>query len=509
MKETTQKKSSSDQPSDLYSSDDYTRRVPVEIGGTVGRGEFDRDHARLVHSPSFRRLAGKTQLFPNHEGDFFRNRLTHSLEVAQVARTLARKFNGDRDGPILASGNEISIPLIEFAALAHDIGHPPFGHNGEEALDEFMRKDGGFEGNAQTLRIVGRLEKRELLNESEAPYHDGKDNRIGLNLTARALASVIKYPRIIPAERDGERSVKKGIYECDKDILDHAFGSVFGASAVGDDAPRSIECAIMDISDDIAYSTYDLEDALKCGILRPTDMLGADLEVLTNVARTVERRARVFFDKADYSVSTRDVLIVLRKTFDELFRLLRSLDGDEEGAFFEEFDKDPENHPLRTVPGASSALASNGYLRSQFTSRLVNEFVEATSFRAHPDGGLRRGSVQMDEDAYIKMEVIKNFVFESVILSTEFQVAKYRGKKIVTEICEAVFGESREDGYLKREGFLLLPGDFKSLFKACERDKEARKRVICDFVAGMTDSYAAEFHRRLFSWDPPTVQKPV
>lgn len=122
-----------------------------------GRSEIDRDFARIIHCPSFRRLQGKTQLFPGHESDFFRNRLTHSLEVAQIAESIARKLNSTE--PYLRK-NPINERICYAAALLHDIGHPPFGHNGEDALDAKMAKFGGFEGNAQTLRIVSQLEKR-------------------------------------------------------------------------------------------------------------------------------------------------------------------------------------------------------------------------------------------------------------------------------------------------------------------------------------------------------------
>lgn len=122
------------------------------------RSPYRRDYARLIHSPSFRRLQGKTQLYPGHESDFFRNRLTHSLEVAQIAKGIALRLNFEE--PFLQA-NPIDCDLVEFAALAHDLGHPPFGHNGERALDDCMKQWGGFEGNAQTLRILTVMEKKK------------------------------------------------------------------------------------------------------------------------------------------------------------------------------------------------------------------------------------------------------------------------------------------------------------------------------------------------------------
>lgn len=179
----------------LYGADDYKRLVEAasKVGDT--RSPFRRDWARLIHSASFRRLQGKTQLFPSDENDYFRNRLTHSLEVAQIGSGIASGLN-DREA--FLKDNPIDVDLVHFAGLAHDLGHPPFGHNGEKALDRLMRDQGGFEGNAQTLRILTRLEKKETKDfplKSPTPrLFDGhEDLRTGLNLTMRSLASILKY----------------------------------------------------------------------------------------------------------------------------------------------------------------------------------------------------------------------------------------------------------------------------------------------------------------------------
>ncbi len=145
------------------------------------RSEYRRDYARVIHCASFRRLQNKTQLFPGQESDFFRNRLTHSLEVAQISKTIANKL---LDGN---PGLPIETDVCEIAGLIHDLGHPPFGHNGEYALNICMKSHGGFEGNAQTLRIISRLEKKI----AEEKYHQrlADDFRHGLNLTSRVIAS--------------------------------------------------------------------------------------------------------------------------------------------------------------------------------------------------------------------------------------------------------------------------------------------------------------------------------
>src|SRR6516162_9768009 len=150
----------------LYPKGGLVRRsgaVPgYDRGDSNYRSDFERDYARILHSPAFRRLMGKTQLFPSDENDFFRNRLTHSLEVAQIASSIARRINRTNN---FYKKYPINERLCELAALAHDIGHPPFGHNGELSLNGLMNGSGGFEGNAQTLRILSKLEKKDLIGD--------------------------------------------------------------------------------------------------------------------------------------------------------------------------------------------------------------------------------------------------------------------------------------------------------------------------------------------------------
>jgi deoxyguanosinetriphosphate triphosphohydrolase, putative len=190
------------------------RLLPVINPDDNFRNEYRRDYGRVLHSPAFRRLVNKTQLFPGSESDFFRNRLTHSLEVAQIAKTIALKIKSE-NSELEAI---IEPDICEIAGLMHDLGHPPFGHNGEKALDDCMKKNGGFEGNAQTIRIITRIEKKErpeILIDAE-----GKDQRVGLNLTARVIASALKYDECIPKIREPEEKLVKGYYESEKSIID-------------------------------------------------------------------------------------------------------------------------------------------------------------------------------------------------------------------------------------------------------------------------------------------------
>jgi dGTPase len=206
----------------MYRSDDEFRFIDIPnkpgVEAESFRSDARRDYARIIHSPAFRRLQGKTQLFPSDESDFFRNRLTHSLEVAQISKALAIRINSTFSE---FKSNPINPDYCEIAGLIHDLGHPPFGHNGEKALDDCMKQHGGFEGNAQTLRIIMRLEKKEC--DSDTDIHGftdgGEDQRVGLNLTARTILSALKYDNIIPESRSEDAQLCKGYYHSEAEDI--------------------------------------------------------------------------------------------------------------------------------------------------------------------------------------------------------------------------------------------------------------------------------------------------
>lgn len=495
----------------LYLPSDESRIVPQGIDPEEQyRTSFRRDFARLVHSAAFRRLQGKTQLFPNHESDFFRNRLTHSLEVAQVAKSIAIRFN--YEVPYFQR-YPIDCDLVETAALAHDLGHPPFGHNGEEALNECMARDGGFEGNAQTLRILARLEKRQTRSASETPMpmRGGRENRAGLNLTFRTLASTLKYdnriPRAIPKRTDGSYRVVKGFYESEADVV-AAIKKNVGIRKRGTvKSFKTIECSIMDVADDIAYSTYDLEDAFKGGFLSPLAMIAAPQEIINNVAKTVSTRlnkneAFRTLRASQRRFTTDHVYFLLIDTFSEVFGAAEA----DLGTVLDEVAKMQGIPPAEDFWAWAGALVSlplartskdftdTGYYRTKLTSEFVGQFIHSVDVKVNekrPD----QSRAYLPLATFKQVEVLKNFAFEAIIGSPRLKVAEHRGKEIIQKIFKALEAN---------EGYMLMPDDCRVLYNSV-KTRYAKRRVICDFIAGMTDRYAIQFYNRLFG----TVQESI
>ena len=270
-------------------SDHDRERFLDEPAKRLGRTEFARDRARIIHSFALRRLAAKTQVEVPFETEFPRTRLSHSLECAQVGRELGAALGADPD-------------LMEGACLAHDIGHPPFGHNGEEALNEVALACGGFEGNAQSLRLLVRLEAKTV---------DEDGNSIGLNLTRASLDAATKYPwpRAVNAR-------KFGVYDDDLEIFNWMrTGAPEGA--------QSFEAQIMDWSDDVAYSVHDLEDALVSGQVKLGGLTN-DLPELFAVAQSTYL-SDITRDEANEALLNLQQLSCWPKSYDGSHRALARL----------------------------------------------------------------------------------------------------------------------------------------------------------------------------------------
>ena len=471
----------------LYSENDKARWVPEPE--EPYRSPFRRDYARLIHSPAFRRLQGKTQLFPGFESDFFRNRLTHSLEVAQVAKSIAQRLN--QTVPEFMA-DPICLDIIEVAGLAHDLGHPPFGHNGERALDQKMQAFGGFEGNAQTLRILARLEKKKIQDGADklGVGKDGMDFRAGLNMTARTLAAVLKYDRVIPLRRESNEGVKKGYYTCEQHLVDWIRTKVLSESHRLREL-KTVECQIMDLADDIAYSTYDLEDAFKAGFLTPLETLAFDRPLREEIAKEVVKAIKASFT-AD------DVLDVLLDVFDTI--LYPPSETGEHSADDEEQSFDARTRNLRKSIIAyqlSVDTASNGYARNMLTSQLVSEAVAAVEVHYDPTCPML-SKISLRDDVKRRVETLKNVAYLALIQTPRLKIAEYRGLEIIRAIFDALTGE---------KGDLLLPEDYQELYRRFKSDEVTKHRLICDFIAGMTDAYAIEFYARLKSENARTIFK--
>ena len=407
-----------------YSSADAERWLPEEHSSR--RSDFARDRGRLLHSSALRRLAAKTQvLSPSLGLDFARNRLTHSLEVAQVGRELATSLGLDPD-------------VVDTACLAHDLGHPPFGHNGERALNEWAAGIGGFEGNAQTLRLLTRIEPKVF----------GPDGRsYGLNLTRASLDASTKYPW--PQSQgvaDPSGRSKFGFYDDDA----AAFEWMRGGSP---DRVRCIEAQVMDLSDDIAYSVHDFEDAIVSGYL----------DVLALGARV-----------------DHDSLV------DAMFEWIGGeISHDELVAAFDRLDH--LDAWIETWDGSRRDLAALKNLTSQLIGRFAHEAVHATR-EAHPQGPLARlgADVVVPRETQAEIAVLKGIVAAHVMSTNSRQPIYARQRAVLVELADALW----------QSGPAELDRAFADDFVAAAHDA-ARRRVIVDQVASLTDHSAMTWHERV------------
>ena len=351
-----------------YSDFDRARFLdePAKRGG---RTEFARDRARIIHSFALRRLAAKTQVAVPWATDFPRTRLSHSLECAQVGRELGAALGADPD-------------LMEGACLAHDIGHPPFGHNGEEALNQIAASCGGFEGNAQSIRLLIRLEAKTVLP-------DGKS--VGLNLTRASLDAATKYPwsRVVNAR-------KFGVYEDDLEIFNWYRSGV-------ESGKTSMEAQIMDWSDDVAYSVHDLEDSLVSGQIK-LDQLSSDLPKLFKVAQQMYL--------ADITESEmQEALAALQKL----------------------------SCWPRYYDGTHRSLARLKDLASQLIGRFA-QAAEVATQEKYGDGDLTRYNANLVVPRAQRVEValLKSMAGHYVINASDSQIRYGEQQRLLTELVEAI-----------------------------------------------------------------------
>jgi dGTPase len=426
------------QTRDVTYTDGDTERWVAEPAKRPGRTEFQRDRARVLHSSALRRLAAKTQVVRAGSGDFPRTRLTHSLECAQIGRELGAALGCDPD-------------LVDAACLAHDLGHPPFGHNGESALD-LLAGDGGvlacggFEGNAQSLRLLTRLE----------PKVPGA----GLNLTRATLDAALKYPwlnvpqeddPLYPQDREPREAApaKYGAYESDAAAFEWV-------RAGGPARRRCLEAQVMDWADDVAYSVHDVEDGLHAGLVS-----------MKNLADHAERAAVSAVALTQYCQPSWAVTAAeLESVFAEFVRLDCWRFG---------FDGGP----------ASLAAAKN--LTSELVGRLCQAAEDATRAAAGP-GPLSRydADLVVPRRQLLECALLKAMAAHYVMSRRGAAAEQARERDLITELAAAI----------KRGAPATLDPVFQPAWDGAADDRQ-RHRVIIDQLASLTDTSALAWHKRL------------
>jgi dGTPase len=408
-----------------YSAHDQERWV-TESAKNPRRTAFQRDRARVLHSSGLRRLGAKTQVVSPGSDDFVRTRLTHSLEVAQVGRELARYLGCDPE-------------IVDTACLSHDLGHPPFGHNGETVLDEICSGIGGFEGNAQTLRVITRLEPKVISAEGRPA---------GLNLTRATLDACTKYPWSrdhAPAGKTGAPVRKFGVYDDDREVFDF-FRE--GRS----DGERCLEAQLMDLADDISYSVHDVEDAVFSGHL---DLFAYEhdhaLGGLIDITRSW------------YLPEARDEDII------------KALDRLQSAAYW----------PEERYDGSRRAQAGLKHMTSQLIGRFAGAAEAATreEYGWEPLGRYD-GSLVVPETTRTEIAVLKGLATVTVMVAEDRLRLQRIQARVLSTLCE-YFSERPEA--MDRMFFLD--------HREAETDAD-RLRVVVDQVASLTDHSAwAAYHR--------------
>ncbi len=359
------------------------------------RTPFARDRDRIIHSTAFRRLKEKTQVFVAHEGDYYRTRLTHSLEVAQIARSIARSLGLDDD-------------LAETVALAHDLGHPPFGHAGEDALAECMKPFGGFDHNVQTLRVVTELEHRY-------------PNFVGLNLAWETLEGVIKHNGPVRRRLAEPAWRAVALYDERQDLRLSTYASA--------------EAQVAALADDIAYNNHDVDDGLQAGVFTVRDI--EDVPLIGPALASV---------RADYPGID-----------DRMLRLeaVRRMIG----------------VMINDVIAETRRVAAEARLSSPEDVRMLGRQLVAFSPAVFED-----------------LSRLRAFLYERMYRHYRVNRSRSVSRRILAEMFQLFMIEPD-----------VLPGEWSNLAGALE--DEQRARLVCDYIAGMTDRFAIEEHRKLFRLD--------
>ena len=412
----------------FYNTFDTERAIDWPTGDDY-RSAFQVDRDRVLHTPAFRRLQSKTQVFWSGEYDFYRTRLTHSLEVAQIGRSICQwlKHSSDR----LDDEFFIDPELVEVICLSHDLGHPPFGHAGERILNHLMAEFGGFEGNAQTLRLL----TDRIFSVKQT----------GMNPTRAFVDGVLKYKTLWSELRtEGNPPKNHFIYDQQSGHLDWAMGGVdFPIERTPGkvrDGFKSIECQVMDWADDTAYSLNDLADSVRAGFL--------------SIAR-VERWA----EKAGESCGAGT----------PLGDLIKAIHGD------------------RVEPFAGKRIGR--YIQAVKLQEVNNHMSQLTNRYKY--------ELVIDEDLRCESEIFKRLAYEVVFLSPELKQLEYKGNYMLGRLWEVLKTRYIDGESLSGEDYQILPKAEADEIESVT-DKNERARLICDFLAGMTDGSAVRMYKRLF-----------
>lgn len=411
------------------------------------RSEWERDYARLIHSSAFRRLQSKTQVLGLGESDFYRTRLTHSMEVAQIGVGIVRWLKErHKDNEEIIEALPRSA-LMSSICLAHDIGHPPFGHGGEVALNLCMRDYGGFEGNGQTLRILSRLDKYTADH--------------GLNPTRRLLLGVLKYPAPyselvgetaygqVPAQRwlckAKEQHPPKCYLDDERDVVDWVLAPLAEAEKAefttwrkhesGHMKPiyKGLDTSIMELADDISYSLHDLEDAISLGMI-----------------------TRKYWDEHNQGKAV--LFINCERDVNQL---------------------------------ADQLFSDESYERKKAVGGLVHQFILNTvvkeSDMPSATTSLIKWKACMDENHKNLLKHIFNLVMTKVIESPNVQQLEFKGQKLVIELFDALNSDPER----------LLPSSTRKRYVSVDSASQ-KMRVVCDYISGMTDEYATRLYEKIY-----------
>jgi dGTPase len=407
-----------------YEDLDRERFVAQPGSKTLGRGEFARDRARVLHSAAFRKLSAKTQVLSPSSKAFARTRLTHSLEVAQVGRELATALGVDPD-------------LVDMACLAHDLGHPPFGHNGESALNFWAADIGGFEGNAQTFRILTKLETK---------IFDDQGNSRGLNLTRASLDAATKYPWQLHEASEYGNQVKFGVYSDDLDVF-------FWMRSISPPGAKCVEAQTMDFADDVAYSVHDFEDAIVEGLLDP-EMINDPMA-----------REALLEEVGNWSGG-----MLAKVQLEEAFAALQA-----------------NEHWLTSFDGSATLLAKLKNLTSDLIGSFVTRTIAAVLENASRSSITRyRAGVIVPSKVRSEIAVLKGLVASQIMTVEDRQPYYEKQRELLIELADHLYSSGGAD----------LDGLSKARWDQAADDR-ARKRVVVDAVASLSDPAAISLHATL------------